>query len=54
MQGMMDFVTWFISQLPGFLLSEPISAFTGLAISAFVIRLIQHIFNLGKGGCGNG
>lgn len=46
---MMNFVTWFLSQLPGFLLSEPISAFTGLAVLAFVVALTKRILYM-KGG----
>lgn len=43
MSSMMNFVTWFISQLPGFLMSEPISAFTGLSIGIVVIALIRKL-----------
>lgn len=43
---MMDFVGWFISQLPGFLMSEPISAFTGLAILFIVVRLVNQIMHI--------
>lgn len=47
MQAMMDFCTWFIAQVPTFLLSEPISAFTGLAVLGFVISLFQRITSVG-------
>lgn len=46
MQAMMDFTTWFISQLPGFLMSEPISAFTGLGILFVVVRLVSRIMHM--------
>nr|CRY94832.1 hypothetical protein [uncultured prokaryote] len=40
---MKDFTLWFLSQLPSFLLAEPISAFTGLAVLSFVVSLTQRI-----------
>lgn len=46
MQAMMNFTTFFISQLPAFLMSEPISAFTGLAILFFVARLVGRMMRL--------
>lgn len=52
MQAMMNFCTWFLTQLPEFLLTEPISAFTGLAVLSFVVSLTQRIMSgriFGKG-----
>lgn len=46
MSSMMTFCTWFIGQLPTFLLSEPISAFTGLAILSFVVQLTRRIIHM--------
>lgn len=43
---MMDFVSWFIAQLPGFLMTEPISAFTGLAILFVVARLVSRMMHM--------
>lgn len=43
MQAMMNFCTWFLSQLPAFLLTEPISAITGLAILSIVVSLTRRI-----------
>lgn len=45
MQNMKDFVVWFMSQLPGFLLSEPISAFTGLAVLFAVASLVRYMMH---------
>lgn len=46
MSAMMSFCTWFISQLPTFLLSEPISAFTGLAVLSFVVQVTRRIIHM--------
>lgn len=43
---MMSFVSWFVQQIPTFLLSEPISAFTGIAILAFVVGLTRRIMSV--------
>lgn len=48
MSAMMSFVTWFIDQLPSFLLAEPISAFTGIAVSCFVVQLISRLISVGR------
>lgn len=47
MQAMMTFVSWFISQLPTFLMSEPISALTALFILGFVSELVSRMMGLG-------
>lgn len=46
MSAMMSFCSWFISQLPIFLLAEPISALTGLFILAFVFDLVRRIMGI--------
>lgn len=46
MSEMMTFCSWFLTQLPDFLLSEPISAFTGLAILGLVVSLFQRIIHI--------
>lgn len=43
---MMNFSFWFLSQLPDFLMSEPISAFTGLAVLLVVISLFNRIIHM--------
>lgn len=45
----MDFTTWFISRLPSFLLSEPISALTGLFILGFIADLVRRMMGLSGG-----
>lgn len=46
MQDMKDFVLWFIAQLPDFLMTEPISAFTGIAILFAVASLVRRMMHL--------
>lgn len=46
---MMSFSTWFISQIPLFLLSEPISALTALYILGIVSALVSRMMGLGRG-----
>lgn len=45
----MTFTTWFISQLPIFLMSEPISSLTALFILGFVCDLVWRMMGLGRG-----
>lgn len=42
----MNFSLWFLSQLPDFLMSEPISAFTGLAVLFVVVSLFNRIIHM--------
>lgn len=42
----MDFTVFFIGELPEFLLTPPISAFTGLAILFVVGRLVSRMMHL--------
>lgn len=46
MQEMKEFVSFFVAQIPAFLMAEPISAFTGLAILSVVAVLFRRIINL--------
>ena len=46
MQAMMNFATWFLQQIPSFLLSEPISAFTAIAILLWVGALVSQMIHL--------
>ena len=43
---MMDFCTWFMSQLPGFLMTPPISGLVGLGILFVIARLFRRMINL--------
>jgi len=46
MQAMMDFMSWFLEQLPAFLLAEPICYFVGFACLFVVAGLVRQIINL--------
>lgn len=43
MQSMIQFCTWFLSQLPAFFLAEPICYLWGLAIVAYIFRIILSL-----------
>lgn len=46
MQAMMDFTSWFLSELPNFLFAEPICYFVGFACLFVVAGLVRQIINL--------
>ncbi|MBR3963040.1 MAG: hypothetical protein IKK14_05895 [Oscillospiraceae bacterium] len=46
MAEMQDFALWFLTKLPEFLLTPPISAFVGLAIILVVIKAIASIIKI--------
>lgn len=46
MQEMMDFNTWFLQNMPNFLLSDPVKYLFGLVILAYCLKII---FSLRKG-----
>lgn len=46
MQAMKDFCMWWLSELPDFLLAEPICYFVGFAILFVVAGLVRQIINL--------
>lgn len=46
MQAMMDFTSWFLSELPDFLMAEPICYFVGFACLFLVAGLVRQIINL--------
>lgn len=48
MSDMVSFSSWFFTNLPDFLLSEPIKYFVGLVISAFIIKLILSLCGLSE------
>lgn len=43
MQSMIDFSTWFLSELPTFMWSEPVRYIWGLALTAYLIRCILSL-----------
>lgn len=46
MADMISFSSWFFSNLPDFLLSEPIKYFTGLIITFFVVKVIISLMGI--------
>lgn len=46
MQAMMDFCLWFLSELPDFLLSEPICYLVGFFFLFVVIVLVRNILTI--------
>lgn len=46
MQAMMDFCLWFLSELPDFLLSEPICYVVGFFFLFFICALIRNIVSI--------
>lgn len=46
MSQMMTFITWFLEQLPAFLMSEPICYFVGFAFLFVTVALFQRIINI--------
>lgn len=47
MEQMKDFVMWFLTVLPDFLLTEPISYFTGFVLLFFTFGIIRRIMGVG-------
>lgn len=45
MQTMIDFSTWFLTNLPAFMWSEPIRYIWGLALTAYLIRVMLSLKN---------
>lgn len=43
---MMDFISWFLTELPDFLMREPICYFVGFAFGFVTIALIRRLINL--------
>lgn len=48
MEQMKDFVMWFLTQLPSFLLTEPISYFVGFFFLFFTFSIIRRIMSVGN------
>lgn len=43
---MMTFVEWFLTELPSFLMAEPVCYFVGFAMLFVVVSLIRSIVNI--------
>lgn len=48
MEQMKDFVMWFLTQLPSFLLTEPISYFVGFIFLFFTFGIFRRILGVGN------
>ena len=46
MADVKTFIMWFLSELPDFLMSEPICYFMGFAILTCVVGLFKRMINL--------
>ena len=46
MQNMMDFISWFLTQLPGFLMSEPICYFVGFGFLFVIVALFKRLITI--------
>lgn len=43
---MIDFTTWFLSELPDFLMSDPIIYFVGILVSFGIVALIGRLLRV--------
>ncbi len=48
MQTMMNFCMWALSELPAFLMSEPICYFVGIAFVLVIVGVIKSIVNINR------
>lgn len=48
MSNIISFITWFLTNIPDFLMSEPICYFVGLMLLAFVIGIIKSIVHISR------
>lgn len=48
MADLKAFVLWFISELPDFLLTPPISLFTGFFFAGCTINLFKQLINVSR------
>lgn len=46
MADMQAFAMWFLSELPTFLMAEPMSYFIGFAMLLLVIRLVRELTSI--------
>lgn len=45
MSEIQAFITWFLNNLPSFLMTEPICYFIGFAFLGLTVRLVYRIIN---------
>lgn len=46
MSEMMTFISWFLSELPDFLMSEPVCYFVGFGFLFVVVQLFRNIITI--------
>lgn len=46
MADMQTFIGWFLTELPGFLMAEPMCYFIGFAFSILTIRIIRDLIHI--------
>lgn len=46
MAEMQDFALWFLTEIPEFLLTPPISAFVGIALLIVIIKVFASIIKI--------
>lgn len=46
MADMQTFIGWFLTQLPGFLMAEPMCYFVGFAFVIVTIRIIRDLIHI--------
>ena len=46
MADMQTFISWFLTQLPSFLMSEPVCYFVGFAFVIVTIRIIRDLIHI--------
>lgn len=48
MSAMKEFCLWFLTELPDFLMAEPVCYFVGIAFLIIVVGIFIRIINLGR------
>lgn len=48
MQNMKMFIEWFLTELPAFLMSEPLCYFVGFAFLFVTAKLVFNIMSIGR------
>lgn len=48
MEEMKSFILWCLEQIPDFLLTPPISAFTGILFLFFTVELVRRIMHISR------
>lgn len=43
---MKDFILWCLEEIPAVLMEPPISAFVGIALLSFILRVLYHMMHI--------